>query len=117
MKKINLKIRHFVIITVLVIVIIVTFPFVEFIVVVYVNHVDMDDVKYDNSFVIGNTYDAIVDEYGDFDIIYGTFETIRTECCYLVKEKQLNGQPLYYCVVFDENKIAYKTFLAGPKGG
>jgi hypothetical protein len=113
----KLKDHHLIIIVLLAVFLILAFPFIHDLALIYFDHVDMDDVKDDNSFVIGSTYDEIVDEYGEFDVQWGNFETERTECCYMVRERRLNGQPYYYCVVFDDNKIAYKTFLAGPKGG
>jgi hypothetical protein len=113
----KLKNHQIIIIVLMIVFLIISFPLIHDLVLIYFDHVDMDDVKYDNSFVIGSTYDEIVEKYGEFDAQWGNFKTDRTECCYMVRERRLNGQPFYYYVVFDENKVAYKTFLAGPKGG
>jgi hypothetical protein len=75
----------------------------------------MDNIKYDTTYIIGNTYENIVDKYGDFDVFYD-FKDNGAEGAYLVKERYLNGLPLYYYVVFDDNKKAYKTYLAPSKG-
>jgi hypothetical protein len=113
----GITLRSVIITIVLILFLVFVFPFIHSIAEIYFKSIDMDDVIYDNSFVIGNTYENIVEKYGEFDEQWGNFGDYDTECCYMVEENYLNGLPLYYYVVFNSEKIAVKTFLAGPKGG
>ena len=72
-------------------------------------------LKYNDWWIIGRSYDEIVERYGEFDYDYG----VNTGY-YLGKDKMpiMNShQDMYYWIRFDENDIATKVFVSGAPGG
>lgn len=71
--------------------------------------------KYNDWWIIGSSYEEIVEKYGEFDYNNGS-----TKGYYLGKDKSPimnSGQDMYYWIDFDENGIATKVEVNISPGG
>jgi uncharacterized protein YxeA len=85
--------------------------------------------KYNDSWIIGRSYEEIAERYGEFDLEYsvsynkegkatGGTGAYEAETPFRRIGRQfLGGQIPYYFIVFDENGIATKVYIRGYPGG
>jgi hypothetical protein len=70
--------------------------------------------KYDDKWIMGRTKEEVMERYGEFDLIY------HEEYSYfLYKDNGFfgSGLDIYYCIIFDDNEIAIKIYVARQPGG
>ena len=74
--------------------------------------------RYNDRWIIGRTYDEVVERYGEFDVTYGIiYETRLTGAYFLYQYGGTDITRRYYYVGFDINGVADRISTGGPVGG
>lgn len=74
---------------------------------------------YNDNWILGNNYDAIVEKYGEFDVVHGNIGVDNNvECGYLLHRQYfLNDDEVFYYILFDNEKIAKDVYIRKRAGG